>query len=280
MDRTRELLAARGLRPKKSKGQHFLTRDEVLDRIAAAARISPGETVIEVGPGTGNLTRQLLAAGAQVTAIELDPDLVGLLRIEIASPNFTLIEANALTVDYAALAGGRRVKLAANIPYNITSPLFFKFLEERENFSDLLVLIQKEVADRITAVPGGHNYGIISVQAQLLFDCELLFEVGPEAFTPRPRVSSALVRLTPLPSPRFPVNDLDFCRRLVRAAFGHRRKTLRNSFGPAPGLPGRDQMVAALEAAGIDPSRRPETVKVEEYVLLSNIIDKEDKRHA
>lgn len=280
MDRTRELLRARGLRPKKSKGQHFLTREEVLERIAAAARVSPGETVIEVGPGTGNLTRHLLAAGARVTAIEVDPDLVGLLRAEISSPDFTLIEADALTVDYADLAGGRRVKLAANIPYNITSPLFFKFLDERESFSDLLLLIQKEVAERITAVPGGRDYGIISVQAQLLFDCELLFVVGPEAFTPRPQVSSALVRLTPLPSPRFPVSDLALCRRLVRAAFAHRRKTLRNSFGSAPGLPDRERLVAALEAAGIDPGRRPETVAVEEYVRLSNIIDKENNRHA
>ena len=280
MNQTRELLAAHGLRPKKSKGQHFLTRDDILERIAAAAGIVPGETVIEIGPGTGNLTRCLLAAGARVTAIEIDPDLAGLLRAELSSPDFTLLEADALEVDYAALAAGGRVKLAANIPYNITSPLLFRFLDARAHFTDLLLLIQKEVAQRIVAGPGGRDYGIISAQAQLLFDCELLFEVGSDAFTPRPKVSSALVRLTPLPAPRFPVSDLALCRRLIRAAFAHRRKTLRNSFGPMPGLPAREQLIAALETAGIDPGRRPETVTVEEYVRLSNIIFNEEESHA
>lgn len=275
MDRTRELLRARGLHPKKSKGQHFLTRDEVLDRIAAAAAITPGETVIEIGPGTGNLTRHLLDRGARVTAVEVDPDLAALLRAEIHSPDFTLVEADAMETDFAALAGGRPVKLAANIPYNITTPLLFRLLDAREHFHDLLLLIQREVAERIVAEPGGREYGIISAQAQLLCDAALLFEVGPEAFMPRPKVSSALIRLTPLPAPRFPVRDLALCRRVIRAAFGHRRKTLRNSFGAAPGLPPRDRLVAALEAAGIDPQRRPETVSVEEYVRLSNIIFEE-----
>jgi 16S rRNA (adenine1518-N6/adenine1519-N6)-dimethyltransferase len=280
MDRTRELLAARGLRPKKRRGQHFLSRDAILERIAAAARVRPGETVIEIGPGTGNLTRHLLAAGARVTAIEVDPDLVGLLRAEISSPDFTLIEADALEIDYAALAAGRRVKLAANLPFNITTPLLFKFLDARAHFSELLLLIQREVARRIVAPPGGRDYGIVSVQAQLLFDCELLFEVGSEAFTPRPRVSSALIRLTPLLEPRFEVKNLALCRRVIRAAFAKRRKTLRNSFGPAAGLPGRDQIVAALIAAGIEPGRRPETVSVEEFARLSNRLAEPGDPHA
>jgi len=275
MNQTRELLRAAGLRPKKSKGQHFLTRDDILERIAAAAGVEPGETVIEVGPGTGNLTRHLLAAGARVTAIEIDPDLCRLLRAEISTPDFTLLEADALQVDFASLAAGQKVKLAANIPYNITTPLLFRLLDARANFRDLSLLIQREVAERIVAAPGGRDYGIVSVQAQLLFDCELLFEVGPDAFTPRPKVSSALIRLTPLPEPRFPVKDLILCRRLIRAAFAHRRKTLRNSFGAAPGLPPRETLVAALEAAGIDPQRRPETVTVAEYARLSNIIFEE-----
>jgi len=280
MDRTRELLKRYDYRPKKSKGQHFLVSEPALERIAAAARLTPEDTVIEIGPGTGNLTRHLVAAAGAVIAIELEPELAAMLRRELPAPNLTILDADALAVDFEELAPGKRLKLVANIPYNITSPLLFKLLDARGRFSELLILVQREVATRLCAAPGGKDYGILAAQAQLLADCAIVFEIGPEAFVPRPKVSSALLRLALLPAPRYPVASLPLYRRVVRAAFTRRRKTLRNSFGPAAGLPGRDQMVAALIAAGIDPGRRPETVSVEEFARLCNRLAEPGDPHA
>ncbi len=273
MDRTRKLLREYGYRPKKHRGQNFLVREDVLRSITAAARVSEDETVVEIGPGPGNLTRRLADQARLVVAIEIEPELTSLLKAELRADNVKVVRADALDMDFRELAREHgRLKIVANIPYGITTPLLFKFLDTPEFFSEIFLLVQKEVARRVAAAPGKKPYGILAARTQLMARPEIVLEVGPEAFSPRPKVDSALLRLSMRDEPLAPVGDLELYGKVVRASFAQRRKKLRNSFTSTDPRLGRELAVEAMEEAGVSPDRRAETVTVEEFAALTNAL--------
>ncbi len=260
-----DLLKAHGLRPKKRWGQNFLREGWVLDRIVATLAPRPGERVVELGAGLGHLTERLLRSGAEVVAVERDRDLVPIL--EAALPAATVVAADAKTVDLRKLAGdAASVAVAGNLPYHLTSPILFHLLDERAAISRAVLMMQKEVAERLTATPGTKAYGVVSVRFALWADSEVVFDVGPRAFVPQPKVVSSVVRIVFRSAPRADAGDPGWFRRVVKAAFGQRRKTLSNalkSLGPRP------MLEAAFEAADVDPSLRAERLTVEAFAALS-----------
>ena len=242
-------------RPRKRFGQHFLHDPAVIERIAAAIAPARGEALVEIGPGRGALTRQLLQSDCgSLDAIEIDRDLAASLGGELGgNPRFTLHNEDALRVDFGALARhrGHALRVVGNLPYNISTPLLFHLLESVHDIRDLHVMLQREVIARMAAQPGDSAYGRLTVMLSPWVEVERLFDVGPGAFQPPPRVWSAVARLRVRPEPAFPVSPA--FRAVVSAAFSHRRKTLRNALR---GLATAEQ----IESCGVDPSTRPETV--------------------
>ncbi len=255
-------------RPKKRFGQHFLTDPRLLGRIAGALEAPPGTAVLEIGPGRGALTGALLAAGFRVTAIEKDADLWDDLRARF--PELTLVEGDALDVDWHAAAPGALV--IGNIPYNVTSPLVDKALQPPRP-ARIVYLVQKEVALRLAAAPGSDDYGALTVGVQAVARVERLFTVAAGAFTPPPKVDSAVVRLTPLAEPLVRDDEVGPFRQLVVGLFGFRRKTLLRGLRELTGW-GADQASAALASAGVDGTVRPETLPPGAFVgLLRACVD-------
>ncbi|MDZ3822247.1 MAG: 16S rRNA (adenine(1518)-N(6)/adenine(1519)-N(6))-dimethyltransferase RsmA [Pseudoxanthomonas sp.] len=249
--------------PRKRFGQHFLHDPGVLARIVAAISPRPGEALVEIGPGEGALTDPLLATGATLTVVELDRDLAERLRAR-HDPRLTVVEADALTVDFGALAaaGGAPLRLVGNLPYNVSSPILFHCLDHLDAIADMHFMLQKEVVDRMAAPPGDKTYGRLSVMLQARCTVTPLFDVGPGAFRPPPKVDSAVVRLQPRPAGELPVADAARFAAVVKAAFAQRRKTLRNALS---GLLDAER----IAAAGIDPGSRAEQVPVEGFVALA-----------
>jgi 16S rRNA (adenine1518-N6/adenine1519-N6)-dimethyltransferase len=268
----REVLQRHGLRPKKSWGQNFLSDDEVLARITAAASIGPGDAIVELGAGLGHLTRHLLSTGASVTALERDRDMVRVLLEELAMDRLKVVEADAARADYARAAGADRVTLVGNLPYHLTSPILFQVLDQRTRISRAVFTVQKEVAARLSARPGGRAYGLLSVLLGLYFDIELLFALPARLFHPAPKVDSAVVRLTALGTPRAAVADEARFRRVVKAGFGQRRKTLWNALRSDASLGTEAAVRNALAAANVDPSRRAETLSPEEFAAIDRAL--------
>lgn len=256
------------LRARKRFGQHFLHDPAVLERIVRAVAPAAGERLVEIGPGRGALTRRLLETrGASLDAIEIDRDLAALLRAELGGrPGFALHECDALRLDFAALARSRGgpLRIVGNLPYNISTPLLFHLLESVAHIADMHLMLQREVVDRMVARPGEADYSRLSVMLAPWVRIERLFEVGPGAFQPAPRVWSAVARLTVRPEPAF-VPSASFAR-VVAAAFAQRRKQLRNSLRSLlePG---------AIERCGIDPAARPETLPPEAFDRLARRLD-------
>ena len=259
----RDVLDAHGLMAKKSFGQHFLFDLNITRKIARLAGVGAGDHVIEVGPGPGGLTRALLETGAQVTAVEKDPRFLPLLAElgEAAGGALTVHLDDALTADEAALAAGRPTAIVSNLPYNVGTPLLIKWLTGPYTPASLTLMFQKEVAERIVAAPGSDAYGRLAVIAQATADARLVMEVSPRAFTPPPKVTSAVVHLVPH-AKRLDQALLDSLQTLTAAAFGQRRKMLRSSLKQLGGE-------TICEKAGIDPSRRAETLDVEEFLNLA-----------
>jgi len=250
-------------RARKRFGQNFLVDGTYIDRILDAVRPAAGQRIVEIGPGQAALTRPLAASGARLQLLEIDRDLAVTLRERFASAdNVSVHEGDALDVDFAALTGGERCRLVGNLPYNISTPLLFHVLRWSRLIEDMHFMLQKEVVDRIAAMPGGKTWGRLSVMIRYHCQVSPLFEVPPGAFRPAPRVTSAVVRLVPRDEP--PVRIRDFARfdHLVATAFAQRRKTLRNSLR---GL----LDAAAIEAAGVDPGARPETLGLEQFAALA-----------
>lgn len=250
-------------RPRKRFGQHFLHDAGVLNRIVAAVAPRANQALIEIGPGEGALTFPLLEAGADLTVIELDRDLAARLR-GLEQPRLTVIEADVLDVDFRvlALAQPMPLRLVGNLPYNVSSPILFHVLDAAENIDDMHFMLQKEVVERMAAAAGSKDYGRLSVMLQARCIVEPLFEVGPEAFRPPPKVDSAVVRLRPKPAGDIGIDDPGRFAAIVKAAFGQRRKTLRNALS---GLLDAD----AIAAAGIDPGRRAEQLTVSDFIRLA-----------
>jgi len=263
----RRLLAAEGLRPRRSLSQNFLTDAAALDAIVEAAELSPGDRVVEIGPGLGVLTRRLLAAGASVMAVELDTKLARYLRRELADvPGFELLEADALSVHPREIFPGEPFKLVANIPYHITSPLLHAFLEGERPPTLAVLLVQLEVAERIAAPPGQMSY--LSVFVQNVAAAEVVARVPAASFEPAPEVDSAILRLRRRDDPAVPAGEgRDAFYRLVQAGFRQRRKQIHN--GLARELPlSTAEVGVALAGCGVTPDRRPQTLSVDEWVCL------------
>ncbi len=270
----RTLLERLGRRPQKSLGQHFLTQPHQAARIVAALELHPDDVVVEVGPGLGALTGLLAQAAGRLVALELDRELAAYLAGEFRQhPAVTVLCQDVLTFDLLALARevGRPVKVAGNLPYQITSPLLFKLAAEKAAVQCAVLMMQQEVAQRLVAGPGGKDYGILSVILQYHFTLAGLFTLGPGNFYPPPHVDSTVVRLTPR-RPEAPADDPELFARVVKAAFGQRRKTLKNSLAAgAAGLGlAPETVLAALAALGLDPGRRAENLSVADFVALSN----------
>lgn len=245
--------------PRKRFGQHFLHERGVIDRILLAIDPKPEDLLVEIGPGEGALTLPLLARAGRLTAIEIDRDLAPLLPGRAAGTGeLTVIEADALTVDYRALAAGRRLRLVGNLPYNISTPLLFHLLTAADAITDMHFMLQKEVVDRMAAAPGSKDYGRLSVMLQWRYAIEPVLDVPPEAFDPPPRVDSAVVRMRPLPADKI---DFERLSAIVKAAFSQRRKLLRHTLGPwlqSQGL-----------SSGFDLQRRAEEVPLADYLALA-----------
>lgn len=254
-------------RARKRFGQHFLHDPAVIDRIVGAVAPRAGDALLEIGPGRGALTERLLAApGCSLDAIEIDRDLCADLRQRFSAvQRFTLHEADALRCDIAGIAARRgRLRVLGNLPYNISTPLLFRLLETIEAIVDLHVMLQREVIERMSAAPGEAAYGRLTLMLYPWVRVEHLFDVGPGAFQPPPRVWSALARLTVRTEPAFAVGP--HYASVVATAFAHRRKTLRNALR---GLLEADQ----IERCGIDPGARPETLSPHAYHALATALD-------
>jgi 16S rRNA (adenine1518-N6/adenine1519-N6)-dimethyltransferase len=258
---------------KKRFGQHFLTDKNLLDKIVRTAEVRPDDVVIEIGPGRGALTEALLKTGARVVAVEKDKGLANELDKKFSDAGrFTLITEDVLKVSFKGLAEehGNGLKSVSNLPYNISTPVLFKFLEERSSFTRIVIMLQKEVAERLASTPGTKDYGILSVFFNLYFDVKKEFSVSRNLFVPRPKVDSAVLSLHVLTTPRAPVPDWEVFKRVVKAAFSTRRKTLKNALstlGLEKGL-----ILKALEGAGVDPGRRAETLSIDEFSSLARAL--------
>lgn len=261
-----ELLRRHGLRPKKEWGQNFLGDEGLLSALAALARLRPGDWVVELGAGLGHFTRALAGTGAHVIAVERDRDLAPILREQL--PEVEVVEADAKSFDLRAVAAraGQRVVVCGNLPYHLSSPILFHLLDQRQAVRRAVLLLQREVAERIAAPPGGRDYGLLSVLLQHVAEAELALSVPRHAFTPPPEVESAALALEFFDEPRAVVHDEARFRKLVKAAFSQRRKTLRNALR---GMPGARE---ALEKAGIDSRRRGETLTVEEFASVERAL--------
>jgi 16S rRNA (adenine1518-N6/adenine1519-N6)-dimethyltransferase len=270
--KTQELVKKYNFKFSKSLGQNFLVDDSVLNDIVNGAEVSEEDFVIEIGPGVGTLTAQLLMKAKRVTAIELDNDLIPILQEELGSnENFSLIHKDALKVDFNELIGDEKsVKLVANLPYYVTTPIILKLLKDGYNFKSLTIMIQKEVAERMNAEPDCKEYGALSVLVQYYCNTSIIRKVPPTCFIPRPKVESIVIKLDRLEEPRVKAKDTSFMFELVRAGFNMRRKTLWNA---AKTLKvDKVKLEEAFEKSGIDPKRRAETLTLEEFAILSDCI--------
>lgn len=263
----RAALAALEQRARKRFGQHFLTDRSIVDRIVRGARVEPGDRVVEIGPGLGILTHGLLAAGAEVTAVELDRDLAGHLRESL--PQIRLVEGDAARVDWPETCPGEGWKVVSNLPYNVGTTVVMQLLRTPGTFRSVTVMLQLEVVQRLCAEPGSRTYGALSIEAQVRARPTFLFKVGPERFHPRPKVDSAVLRLDLFPQAETGGVDPDRFDAVVRAGFSQRRKTLLNALGARFG---RERAAAALGEAGIPTERRAEQVEPEGFRRLARAL--------
>ena len=269
---TQELIRKYNFKFSKSLGQNFLIDESVLTDIVEGAEVNDEDLVIEIGPGVGSLTAKLLCKAKKVVSIELDNDLIPILQTELGEePNFKLIHNDALKVDFNEIIGEEKsVKLVANLPYYVTTPIIARLLKEDYKFKSLTIMIQKEVAERIDAEPNCKEYGALSLMVQYYCNTKIVRRVAPSCFIPRPKVDSIVIRLDKLSEPRVNVKDEKLMFDIIRNSFNMRRKTLRNGI-KFLGLP-KENLELAFEKAGIDPKRRGETLSLEEFAKLADEI--------
>ena len=270
--KTAELVKKYNFKFSKSLGQNFLIDDSVPRDIVAGADVNKEDLAIEIGPGVGTLTAQLLKTAKRVVAIELDNDLIPILQQELGDhPNFSLIHKDALKVDFNEVIGDEKsVKLVANLPYYVTTPIIVNLLKNKYNFKSLTIMIQKEVAERMDAEPNCKEYGSLSLLVQYYCDTKIIRKVAPSSFMPRPKVESIVIRLDRLEEPRVKVKDENLMFEIIRNSFNMRRKTLWN--GVKNMGVDKEDLMKAFEEAGVDPKRRGETLSLEEFARLSDCI--------
>ena len=275
---TKEVVNKHNFKFSKSLGQNFLIDDNVIDRILEGARLSETDRIIEVGPGIGTLTREMGKVAENVVAIEIDKTLIPILKETLADlDNVEVVNEDILKVDVQGLINeklnGGPVKLVANLPYYITTPIVMKFLEEDIPVTDIVVMVQKEVADRMNAKPSTKDYGALSVAVQYYCDTEIVAKAPRHMFVPQPNVDAIVIGLHVRDEKKYVVDNEDIFFKTVKASFGQRRKTLLNSLGGL-GFLSKDQIREALQAANIDEKRRGETLSIDEFANLSNEINK------
>lgn len=270
---TNYILRRFGLHADKKLGQNFLISEDVVRRIAAAAELGEGDAVLEIGPGIGTLTQALAETGADVTAVELDRRLLPVLDKTLEDyGNVRVINADVLELDVNEAMGGKRFKVAANLPYYITTPIIFALLEKKLPVERMVVMVQKEVAERMTAAPGGKEYGALSVAMQYYTEPEMAFIVPPDCFIPRPSVDSAVVVCKNRTTSPVDICDEKLFFKVVKAAFSLRRKMLSNALKNM-GITSQ-QAQEWLALAGIDPKRRGETLSLQDFANLTNTFEK------
>ena len=275
---TKEVVQKHNFKFSKSLGQNFLIDTNVIDRILEGARVKEGDYVIEVGPGIGTLTKEMGRSAEKVVAIEIDKTLIPILEETLADfPNIEVINQDILKVNVQELVkeklNGGPVKLVANLPYYITTPIVMKFLEEDIPVTDIVVMVQKEVADRMNAKPNTKDYGALSVAVQYYCDTEIVAKAPRHMFMPQPNVDSTVIGLHVREEQIYHVDNEDIFFKTVKASFGQRRKTLLNSLGGL-GFLSKDQIKEALKEANIDEKRRGETLSIEEFASLSNAVNR------
>ena len=275
---TKDIVDKHGFKFSKSLGQNFLIEDNVIDKIIDGARVKEGDKVIEVGPGIGTLTREMAKRAEKVVAVEIDKNLIPILKETLSDfDNTEVVNEDILKVDINKLVdeklSGGPVKLIANLPYYITTPIVMKFLEEDIPVTDIVVMVQKEVADRMNAVPSTKDYGALSVAVQYYCDTEIVAKAPRHMFIPQPKVDSTVIGLHIREEKKYKADNEQLFFKTVKAAFGQRRKTLLNSLS-SMGVLDKAKIKEVLAEAGIDEKRRGETLSIEEFANLSNIINK------
>jgi len=264
--RTRDTLDRLGVRPRRRLGQNFLVASPVVERIIAVAGAA-GKTVVEIGPGVGALSDALAAVAAELLLVEIDPRMAQRLAERYAPfAHVRVVTGDALDVDFNALLAGRERAIAiGNLPYSVGTVILARLLESRARFERLVLMLQREVAERLVAAPGTKPYGALTVLTALYGEARIALRVSPGAFVPRPKVDSAVVSIAVATAPRAGVADANRFREIVRRAFGQRRKTLRAALAAVA-------TAADIERAGIDPRRRGETLSLDEFATLANVL--------
>ncbi|MEA1080616.1 16S rRNA (adenine(1518)-N(6)/adenine(1519)-N(6))-dimethyltransferase RsmA [Marinobacter qingdaonensis] len=256
-----------GHQARKRFGQNFLHDPGVIERIVRSINPKPEDALVEIGPGLGAITEEILALNPRLQVVELDRDLIPVLRTKFFNyPDFRIHEADALSFDFSQLVEpGQRLRIVGNLPYNISTPLIFHLLAQAGVVQDMHFMLQKEVVQRLAAVPGDNNYGRLGIMAQYFCKVQPLFDVGPGAFRPAPKVDSAIVRLVPHDTLPHPARDLGTLQSVVRTAFNARRKTLRKALA---GVISVDQ----LQTLGINDGLRPENLSLADYVRIADLV--------
>lgn len=261
-----------GHQARKRFGQNFLHDPGVIERIIRAIHPKPDDAIVEIGPGLGAITEEILAVNPKLQVVELDRDLIPVLRTKFFNyPDFHIHEADALKFDFSQLVDEKPLRIIGNLPYNISTPLIFHLLAQSGVVQDMHFMLQKEVVQRMAAVPGDNNYGRLGIMTQYFCKVQPLFEVGPGAFRPAPKVDSAIVRLVPHAELPHPAKDLVTLQTVVRTAFNARRKTLRKALA---GL----VTVEQLQALGINDGLRPENLSLADYVSIADALTDEKSR--
>ena len=271
---TMEIVKKHDFKFTKSLGQNFLIDDNIIDKIVDGSLAGQGDKVIEVGPGIGTLTRELASRSEKVMVVEIDKKLIPILGDTLSDfDNVTIVNEDIMKADIKDLIDknldGGPVKLVANLPYYITTPIIMRFLEEDINVTDIVVMAQKEVAERMNANPGKKDFGALSVAVQFYCDTEIVAKVPRHLFVPQPNVDSIVIALRVRPERKYKVEDEDLFFKIVKASFGQRRKTLLNSL-TSMGILDKTDISAVLSVAGIDEKRRGETLSLEEFARLSD----------
>ncbi len=275
---TIEILKKHNVRMQKKFGQNFLIDTHVLEKIISAADITTDDFVIEIGPGIGTMTQYLCESAGEVMAVEIDSSLIPILNETLSEyNNVTVVNQDILKLDLAEIAssrtGKKRVKVVANLPYYITTPIIMRLFESHVPLENVTVMVQKEVADRIQAGPGTKDYGALSLAVRYYADAKIVANVPANCFMPRPKVGSAVVKLTCYEKPPVDVQDEKFMFRLIRASFNQRRKTLQNGIGNDNVLGvSKEQAAIAIEKMGLPPLIRGEALDLSQFAQLSNLL--------
>lgn len=256
-----------GHKARKRFGQNFLHDPGVIEKIVRSINPKPDDAIVEIGPGLGAITEEILAVNPRLQVVELDRDLIPVLRTKFFNyPEFRIHEADALSFDFSQLVvDGRPLRIVGNLPYNISTPLIFHLLAQSGVVQDMHFMLQKEVVQRLAATPGDNNYGRLGIMAQYFCKVQPLFEVGPGAFRPAPKVDSAIVRLVPHKELPHPAKNLKTLQAVVRTAFNARRKTLRKALAALV-------TVEQLQSVGINDGLRPENLSLADYVKIADLL--------